>query len=134
MRPRSLALAFTLMVVTLTGARAADAPAPAVQPLRTLTYDVVYTLQTSQTIKTSGITGGDPHSMEWGNAAVQRGVNSNDKGTLQIDVIAAPADGTLVVDASYAGHESKQPTVRVVIFADGTLTYDPKSLLSAQAR
>jgi len=133
MRSRWLALAFALTLAATAAARAADAPAPA-EPLRTLTYDVTYTLQTSQDTRVSGLTGGQPHDQEAGRAAVQRGFVSNDRGTLRIDVVAAPADGTLVVDASYDGREAKQPPMRVAIFPDGALSYDPKRLLTAQAR
>ncbi len=132
MRSSPLALALALTVVAASSARAADAPP--IAPLRTLTYDVTYTLQTSQDQTVSGLTGGQAHDQEAGRAAVRRGFSSNDRGTLQIDVVAAPADGTLVVDASYAGRESKQPPLRVAIFPDGALTYDPARLLSAQAR
>ena len=135
MRLRPLALAFALTLVTAATASAADAPATAARPpLRTLTYSVSYSLQTSQDIKVSGLTGGDPHGQEAGRAAVQRGFVANDYGTLHIDVIAAPADGTLVVDAGYTGREVQQPPVRVAIFPDGTLTYDPQRQLSTQAR
>jgi hypothetical protein len=131
MRSASLALGAVLMLVI---APASAARADDIKPLRTLTYDVAYTLSTSQDVRVSGLTGGQPHDMETGRAAVQRGFNSNDRGTLQIDVIAAPADGTLVVDATYTGRESKQPAIRVVVFSDGSLSYDPKRVLSAQAR
>jgi hypothetical protein len=133
MRSRSLALALALTLAAAAPAHAADAPAPAA-PLRTLTYDVAYSLQTSQEQRVSGLTGGQQHDQEAGRAAVRRGFGSNDRGTLQIDVVAAPADGTLVVDVSYDGREVKQPAVRVAIFPDGVLTYDPKRVLSAQAR
>jgi hypothetical protein len=128
-RFRSLALVLALLLASASAARADDP-----KPLRTLTYDVAYTLQSSQDVHVSGLTGGQPHDTEIGRAAVQRGFNSNDRGTLQIDVIAAPADGTLVVDATYTGREAKQPAIRTVIFPDGALSYDPKRLLSAQAR
>ncbi len=129
MRSASLALSVALMLAVPSTVRAAD-----VKPLRTLTYDVSYTLQTSRDTHVSGLTGGDLHTTESGRAAVQRGFTSTDYGRLQIDVIAAPADGTLVVDAAYSGRESVQPAIRIAIFRDGTITYDPKRLLSAQAR
>lgn len=128
-RSAALVLSVALVLAAPRTARAADA-----RPLRTLTYDVSYTLQTSRDTRVSGLTGGDPHTTESGRAAVQRGFTSTDYGRLQIDVIAAPADGTLVVDAAYAGRESVQPVIRIAIFRDGTITYDPKRLLSAQAR
>ncbi len=130
MRAASLGLGFVLLIAPATLARAADAP----KTLRTLTYDVAYTLQTTRDSRVSGLTGGAPHGQESGRAAVQRGFIANDHGTLRVDVIAAPADGSLVVDASYEGREVKQPPLRIAIFPDGSLSYDPKRLLSAQAR
>lgn len=129
MRTVSLVLGFALLLTTAPAARADDS-----KPLRTLTYEVAYTLQTVRDSRVSGLTGGQQHETEAGRAAVQRGFSSNDRGTLQLDVIAAPNDGTLVVDAAYTGREAKQPRIRVAVFPDGTLTYDPKLLLSAQAR
>jgi hypothetical protein len=126
---RVSASALVLTLAAAGAARAADPP-----PLRTLAYDVTYSLQTTQDVKISGLTGGNPHGLEAGNASVSRGATQTDRGTLKIDVVAAPADGTLVVDASYAGREAKQPPVRVVIFSDGALSYDPKYLLSPPAR
>jgi hypothetical protein len=129
MRTRALAIVFGLALVAPGAARAADPP-----PLRTLTYDVAYSLLTTQDVKTSGLTGGDPHGFEAGSASISRGATQSDRGTLKVDVIAAPADRTLVVDASYAGRDAKQPPIRVAIFPDGALSYDPKYVLSAQAR
>jgi hypothetical protein len=129
MRVGSLALGVTLLLAPASAVRADDP-----KPLRTLTYDVAYTLQSTRDSRVSGLTGGQPHDTEAGRAAVQRGFNSTDRGTLQIDVIAAPADATLVVDAGYTGRETKQPPIRIAVYPDGKLTYDPKRLLSAQAR
>ena len=125
----SLAFGFGLLPATAAAARAEQS-----KPLRTLTYDIAYTLQTVRDSRVSGLTGGQPHDQESGRAAVQRGFAVNDHGTLQIDVIAAPADGTLVVDATYTGRETKQPAMRVAVFPDGVLSYDPKLPLSAPAR
>jgi hypothetical protein len=133
-RARSLPFAVVLLLASVVPANSEDAATRSTTPLRTLTYDVAYSLQTYQDTHVSGLTGGQPHAMETGRAAVQRGFVSNDRGTLQIEVVAAPADGTLVVDATYTGREAKQPAVRVVIFPDGTLSYDPQRQLAAQAR
>jgi hypothetical protein len=129
MRARVLATVFGLALVAGGAARAAEPP-----PLRTLTYDVAYSLLTTQDVKTSGLTGGDPHGFEAGSASISRGTTQSDRGTLKVEVIAAPADRTLVVDASYAGRDAKQPPVRVAIFPDGALSYDPKYDLPAPAR
>ena len=128
MRSAPLALGFAVLLA------GAPAVADELKPLRTLTYDVAYTMQTSQDTHVSGLTGGQSHDMEAGRAAVQRGFNSNDRGTMQIAVVAAPADGSLVADVSYEGSVVKQPPIRVAIMPDGGLTYDPKRLLIAQAR
>jgi hypothetical protein len=130
MRSRILAFAFALSLTTMSAAHAADAP----PPLRTLTYDVTFSVITTQDVKTSGLTGGDPHGFEAGSASIQRGATHSDRGTLKIDVIAAPADRTLVVDASFTGREMTQTPIRVAIFPNGTLSYDPRYVLSPQAR
>lgn len=124
--------ALALIAGLVLGAAPAAGDEP--KPLRTLVYEVAYTIQSSRDLHVSGLTGGDQHATESGRAAVQRGFTSLDRGTLQIDVVAAPLDGTLVVDASYTGHESRHPPIRVVIYRDGALSYDPKYTLSAQAR
>ena len=132
-RPLVLAVALASCALTATAARAADAP----KPLRTLTYDVSYSLRSTQETNVSSLTGGGltdkQREAEYGRGAVQRGITTEDRGTLQIDVIAATGEGGLVVDATYTGKQSKQPPVRVAIFADGHLVYDPKNLLSTQA-
>ncbi len=134
MHARSLALSVALIVTAATAARAADTP----KPLRTLTYDVAYSVQTMQETHVSNLMGGNAdnraHTPDVGKGSVSRGFGSNDRGTLTVDVIAATGDGGLVVDASYEGREARQPVLRVAIMSDGSLLFDPKRNLSAQAR
>jgi hypothetical protein len=131
-----------LPVVALAG-MAATAPA-APKPLRTLVYAVVYSSRAQNEELTSGFTGvansGNargarrlPASSTTGDARVDRRSEVNDDGTLTIDVIAATGDGGLVVDAAYAGNTTTQPKIRVAIFSDGRLSYDPRTTLSAEA-
>jgi hypothetical protein len=77
---------------------------------------------------------GRAHTPDVGKGSVARGFGSNDRGTLQVDVIAATGDGGLVVDVTYEGREARQPVLRVAILPDGRLLFDPKRQLSAQAR
>jgi hypothetical protein len=133
MRYRLLALAISICAAATSAARAEDAP----KPLRTLTYDVSYSLKSVQETTVSGLTGGNvsetQREQEYGRGAVQRGISTDDRGTLQVDVVAATSDGGLVVDASYTGRQSKQLPLRVAIYSDGRLAYDPSHVLSTQA-
>ncbi|HEY0382908.1 MAG TPA: hypothetical protein VGC72_11990 [Candidatus Elarobacter sp.] len=134
MQARSLALSVALVLTAATAAPAQDAP----KPVRTLTYEVAYSVQTMQETLVSNLMGGNAdnraHTPDVGKGSVARGFGSNDHGTLHVDVIAATGDGGLVVDASYEGREARQPALRVAIMSDGRLLFDPKRLLSAQAR
>jgi hypothetical protein len=134
MHGRSLALGLALALAAATAARAADE----LKPLRTLTYDVAYSVQTTQERLVSNLMGGNPsngpHTPDVGKGSVSRGFGSNDRGTLRVDVVAATGDGALVVDAAYEGREARQPALRVAIMPDGRLLFDPKRSLSAQAR
>ena len=131
---RSLALGFALVLAAAAAAPAQDAP----KPVRTLTYDIAYSVQTTQERLVSNLMGGNPnngpHTPDVGKGSVSRGFGSNDRGTLRVDVIAATGDGGLVVDATYEGREVRQPALRVAIMSDGRLIFDPKRSLSAQAR
>jgi hypothetical protein len=134
MHARSLALSLVLVSSGAAAARADDGP----KPLRTLTYEVAYSVQTTQETLVSNLMGGNAdgraHTPDVGKGSVSRGFGSNDRGTLTIDVIAATGDGGLVVDAAYEGREARQPVLRVAIMSDGRLLFDPKRSLSAQAR
>ena len=134
MQVRRLVLLFALLAATAPAARAQDA----LKPLRSLTYQVAYSFVSAQdTHVDGGLTGGGQtdkaREQEYGRGSVQRGIRSEDRGMLSIDVVAATADGGLVVDTSYEGKESKQPPIRVAVYQDGQLAYDPKQLLSTQA-
>ena len=130
---RSLACVSAVLLGVWAGpARAADAPPIAV--LRTLTYTVAYSAQTRNDEQTSGFLGGGTGAIAMGNAHVERNASTDDAGTLTVDVLAATADGGLVVDAAYTGKTSAQPKIRVAILRDGRLTFDPRLSLSVEAQ
>jgi hypothetical protein len=123
------ALAASVAVLACAGAaRAADAP----KPLRVLVYDVAYSASTLRREHTSGFANGGMGSTS-GSGIVDRRYASDDRGKLTVAVIAATADGGLVVDASFVGKSITQPVIRVAILKDGSLSYDPKTQPSAQA-
>ncbi|HTJ27582.1 MAG TPA: hypothetical protein VMA36_15585 [Candidatus Limnocylindria bacterium] len=135
-----LALLSFLALAGMVGA----APAAAPKPLRTLVYAIAYATRARNEELTSGFTGAVnmgnarggqrlPAAATAGDATVDRQADVSDDGTLTINVIAATGDGGLVVDAAFAGKTTTQPTIRVAIFADGRLSYDPRDTLSAQA-
>jgi len=111
-------------------ARAADAP----KPLRTLVYSVQFSAQTKNAEQTSGFTGSEsgPASTGVGHGMVERSSSVSDDGTLTVDVIGASADAGLVVDAAYAGKNSVQTPVRIAIYSDGRLSFDPQKLVLPQ--
>jgi hypothetical protein len=113
---------------------AADAP-PA--PLRTIVYTVDYAYTLTRREQTSGF-GGSPTgaatSVTQGHGVVENSIPNDEHGTLTVAVIAATRDGGLVVDVSYAGTTEVQNPVRVAIFSDGHLSYNPKTPLSYEAR
>ena len=127
LRSRSLAFCSALLLVTATAVQAGDA-----KPLRTLVYAVSFTARNSAEEKTSGFLGGDQGSIKVGSATVKRASNVDDSGTLTVDVVAATLDGALAVDASFAGKTTNQPPVRVAIFSDGRITFDPRYELAPQ--
>jgi hypothetical protein len=113
----------------------AVAPAAAAEPrapLRTLVYTIAYSTQARNEERTSGFTS-TGNAVPMGNASIDRTADVNDDGTLTIDVVAATNDGGLVVDAAFAGKTTTQPGMRVAIFSDGRLSYDPRQTLSAEA-
>jgi hypothetical protein len=129
--PRSPLTALAASAAFLTCAAAGGA-ADASQPLRVLVYDVAYSTSTLRAEHTSGFTNGGTGSVA-GSGRVDRRFGSDDRGTLTVAVVAATADSGLVVDVSLVGKELTQPVVRVAIWEDGTLSYDPKATLSRQA-
>jgi hypothetical protein len=112
-----------LALVLASGAAfAADVP----KPLRTLVYDVSYDALQTQEEKTSGFDApGAPD--------VQQQFNVGDVGQLTVDVVAATADGGLVVDTAFAGKTRKDPPLRVAILRDGHLSWDPAKELAPEA-
>ena len=128
---RSVVAVAALALASTVFARAADAP----KPLRTLVYAVQFSAQTRNAEQTSGFTGSDtgPQSTGVGHGLVERSSTVSDDGTLTVDVVGASADAGLVVDASYTGKNSAQAPVRVAIYPDGRLAFDPLKPLSPQA-
>jgi hypothetical protein len=124
-----LALAAFAGFVSPLGALAADAPAP--PPLRSLVFDVAYSAHSKHEKKTSGFNGGYGGDPGAGSAGVSGSgtagiaVDGSDNGRLTIDVIAAPKDGGLVIDAQYSGRLGNQPKMRIALYADGRLSADP---------
>jgi hypothetical protein len=132
----------SLVAISPLGGMVHVAPA-APTPLRTLVYDVLYSSHSLSEEATSGFTSavsaGNGRGMRraptttTGDATVQRRAEVTDDGRLTVDVVAATKDGGLVVDAAFAGKVTTQPPIRVAIFPDGRLSYDPRLALSAQA-
>lgn len=113
------------------------AAAEATKPLRVLVFDVAYSAHSKHEVKTSGMLNGDPRSGGTrsisGTAVAERQIDGSDRGTLTVGVVAATAEGALVVDAAFAGTNS-QPPVRIVVFSDGRLSWDPVHALSPAAQ
>jgi hypothetical protein len=112
-------------------AGAADAP----KPLRTLVYAIQFSAQTRNAEQTSGFSGTEtgPAGTAVGHGLVERTSTASDDGTLTVNVVGVSQDAGLVVDASFAGKSSSQPPIRVAIFADGRLSYDPQKSLTPPA-
>lgn len=87
------------------------------KPLRTLAFDVGYSVSSSSERNENGITAGGGSGGAF---------NVDDAGTMTIDVVAVTADGGLVVDTSYAGKVTQQGPIRVAVYSDGRLGFDPK--------
>lgn len=94
------------------------------KPLRALAFDVGYSVASSSERNENGITAGSGSGGAF---------NVDDAGTMRVDVVAVTADGGLVVDTSYAGKVTNQPAVRVAIFPDGRLGFDPAKAPCPQA-
>jgi hypothetical protein len=128
-------LAALALAIAPRPAASADAPQP--KTLRTLVYDVTYAAHTAHEMKTSGFNGAygnpgeNPSASGSGTAGV--GLDGSDSGRLTIDVVAATADGGLVVDAAYTGRLHNQPTMRVAIFPDGRLSAAPGKTIGPEA-
>jgi hypothetical protein len=109
-------------------AATSSALAQGAKPLRTLTFDVAYSVVSSLTARNNGL-GSGGLDVASGSGFESHGFAQDDKGTVRVDVVAATADGGLVVDASFSGEKVRQPPVRIAILGDGRLAYDPKLVL-----
>jgi hypothetical protein len=131
-----LAFAAAVAFAAPFAASAADTPAPKV--LRQLVYDVTYSAYTRHEAKSSGFNGayggGSPAagSPSGGTGTLSQSMDGDERGTLAIDVIAAPADGGLVVDTTFTGPKNLQPKTRVAIYADGRIVVDPAHALAPE--
>jgi hypothetical protein len=102
-------------------AGASEAPAFAVQPpLRVIVYDVTYRVLTTSEEK-SGL------------GTAQRSALTTDRGRLTVDVVAAPEDGRLIVDAAFAGATPDRSPIRIAISTLGDLSTDPGTPVSVAA-
>jgi hypothetical protein len=102
------------------------------KPMRTLVYAIVYSAENRNNEQTSGFSGGGGGAGTAG-GMVTRVSQSGDDGTLTVNVIAAPPDGGLVVDCTFAGKSTQQTALRVAIFSDGRLSMPPDAVLSPAA-
>lgn len=126
---RSLVVAVTVAALVTAGpAAAADAPRA---PLRTMVYDVAYSTATQRREQTSGFFSNPSGTMGSvaGSGAVDRRFTSDEPGSITIAVVAATADGGLVVDSTFVGRSVSHPPIRVAIFKRGGLSYDPRTPL-----
>jgi len=133
MLARATAFAAVLAIVLPLPAPAADA-----KPLRTLVFQVAYSIVSTSEHRISGLGGSSMTQPDSTNAAagptsVSQGFAVDDSGTMVVDVVAATADKGLVVDVSYNGKTTRQPPIRVAILSDGRLGYDPKKPICDQA-
>lgn len=137
-----LAFAAAVVVSAPLAASAADAPAPTVNVLRQLVYDVTYSARTTHEVKSSGFNGAygggsgtgteANNGVAAGSGAASQFMNGDDRGKLAIDVVAATADGGLVVDTTFTGTVNVQPKTRVAIFEDGRISADPAHPLAPE--
>jgi hypothetical protein len=104
-------------------ALAADAP---LAVLRHMTFDVSYNVRSRVDTKESGFNG--PLS----GTSTGNGPNSESRGTISVDVVAATADGGLVVDVSENTVRNSAP-IRVGI-TDKALFYDRNAVVTEEER
>jgi hypothetical protein len=128
-----------LVVIATLGAPLEASAADAPTPLRELVYDVTYSAHTTHETKSSGFNGaygGGQNGVSGapsGEGSESHMMDGSDHGTLTLDIVAAPPDGGLVVDASFTGGATVQPVTRVAVFADGRLSADPNHPLCPEA-
>lgn len=96
---------------------------PVVAPIRTLQYTMMLIVGQTRENRNSGIGTGD--SASGGSRSIASG-GFEAKGTISVDVITTMQDGGLLVDATENATGRMFPKVRVSVFNDGRLTYDPK--------
>lgn len=97
------------------------------KPIRTLVYDVSYSLSVLRLEQTSGFGAASGHGL------VENRISADEQGTLTVAVVAASQDGGLVADVTFTGKSTTQPTIRVAIPLNGDLSYDPNQKLSPAA-
>jgi hypothetical protein len=128
----AVVITFGAFLVTLGTVRAAEP----LKPLRTIVFNVDYSVRIVRREQTSGF-GGDPTggttSVTQGHGEVENALSNDENGTLTVAIVAATPDGGLVADVSFAGKATSQTPIRVAIFADGQLSYNPTSRLSPEA-
>jgi hypothetical protein len=121
-----IALGVTVFAVLAPSAGAAQGA-----PLRTLVYSVQFSAKTVNEERSPGFSAeGGP--APYGNATTRRTSNVDRDGTLTANVVAAAADGGLVIDVSFVGKATAQPPIRVAVYAD-RLVYAPSADLSPEA-
>jgi hypothetical protein len=103
-------------------------------PLRTLVYHVTLAVRTVNLQHDSGMAYGSAGETinGPGSGTTEQVGTSDDDGRLTVNVIAATGDGGLVVDARFDG-KLTQPPLRVAIYQDGRLAFDPSKRLSIEA-
>jgi hypothetical protein len=102
-----------------TSALAATTGNAALKPIRTLTYSIDVMIGTVRSARVDAIGSA-------GSGVSNTGAAIQSRGTVTIDVIAATADGGLVVDVAENSPNRSRPTVRIAVAKNGELTYDPK--------
>lgn len=130
---RRFGFIFAAMLFAGSPARAADA----LKPLRSIVYDVAYSTSVARREQTSGFSNsaisGSTSSVSSGHGEVERHLSSDEHGTLSVAIVAASKDGGLVADVAFVGRSTAQSAVRVAIFADGKLAYNPNTPLCPEA-
>ncbi len=115
-----LASLFVLACGTLPAVAAGTSGADAQsKPLRTLTYDLEMTVGNVREIRVDAIGTA-------GSGITNTGAALESRGSISVDVIAATADGGLVVDVWENASNRSHAKVRVAIAKSGAVVYDPK--------
>jgi len=105
----------------------------ALKPLRSLTFEVTYSLVSTSQRRVSGLARDNLVDPVVGSTSFSQSFGVDDSGTLKVEVVAATADRGLVVDVSYDGRKTKQAPLRVAILPGGQLGYDLKHPICDQA-